>query len=135
MMEKLAYETQLDIDATVQRVSSSFRLLNLETSINPKQSAGKKQQSSSLDFSFPPKLTEALGLLYHLRRGPLISPGPLRSIDDRAESRGLFSRLPLEDCINMMAPTLWSTGSLDKASKVDLNEMPAETLALWDHVS
>ena len=31
-LEKLAYETQLDIDATIQRISGAFRLLGLGTS-------------------------------------------------------------------------------------------------------
>lgn len=144
-LEKLAYDTQLDIDATVQRISGAFRLLDLATSAKPKRSSPKRSSkkkhraktASSLDKAFPPKLTQALNLLYHLRRGPLVSPGPLRSMDDRAEMRGLFLRFPLEDCVNIMAPTLWSTGSLDKAKnpKGGLKEMPAATLALWDHVS
>lgn len=97
----------------------------------------KKKSSSSLDFAFPPKLKDALTLLYHLRRGPLISPGPMRSIDDRAQIRGLFLRFPLEDCISMMTPSLWSTGSLEDVDKAtaEMQEFPAETLALWDHVS
>jgi hypothetical protein len=133
MLEKLAHETQLDIDATVQRISGAFRLLDLKSSGTTR----KQSSASSLDFAFPSNLTDALKLLYCVRRGPLISPGPMRSIDDRAALRGLFLRFPLEDCICMMAPKLWSTGSLEEKNQAptDMQEMPAETLALWDDVS
>ena len=96
-----------------------------------------RPSSSSLDSAFPPRLKRALNFLYHLRRGPLISPGPIKSMDDRAEIRGLFLRFPLEECIRMMAPTLWSTGSLEDASRptVEMQKFPANTLALWDDVS
>lgn len=92
---------------------------------------------SSLDFAFPPELAEALRRMYHLRRGSLLSPGPLRSMDDRAELRARFLRFPLEDCINMMAPVLWSSGALDSSnpSKWSMDLVPSETLALWDNVS
>ena len=89
--------------------------------------------ASSLDFAFPPELAGALRRLFHLRRGPLISVGPLISNDDRAEIRSLYLRLPLEDCLNMMAPSVWSSGSVfDKPGR---EAVPAETLSLWDHVS
>ena len=93
---------------------------------------------SSLDFAFPPQLSEALKRLYHLRRGNLISPGPMQSMDDRAETRGRHIRYPMEDCVTMMAPQLWSTGSLEGVedlSGVKLQSFPAETLVLWDSVS
>jgi len=79
-------------------------------------------------------MKETLNRLYHLRRGPLISPGPMRSIDDRAESRGLFLRFPLEDCLQMIRPTVWSTGSMDGVSSAwdKMLPFPAETLSLWD---
>jgi hypothetical protein len=99
----------------------------------------KKESQSSLDFAFPPQLTEALRRLYHLRRGALISPGPMRSMDDRAEVRQLFLRFPLEDCLGMMAPTLWSTGDLEGVLRpsgyMQSLSFPAESLALWDYVS
>ncbi|CAJ1950520.1 unnamed protein product [Cylindrotheca closterium] len=125
-LEKLANETQLDIDATVQRISGSFRLLGLEN--------GKAKSSSSLDSAFPPNLNGALRLLYHLRRGPLISPGPMRSMDDRAALRGFFLRFPLEDCLSMMAPQLFSTGYIEGEEEIaeELLDLPAETLSLWD---
>mmetsp|Transcript_31582 Transcript_31582/g.76274 ORF Transcript_31582/g.76274 Transcript_31582/m.76274 type:complete len:1031 (+) Transcript_31582:58-3150(+) len=130
-LEKLANETQLDIDATVQRISGSFRLLGLE-----KKGKGKKpKSSSSLDSAFPPNLNGALRLLYHLRRGPLISPGPMRSMDDRAALRGFFLRFPLEDCLSMMAPQLFSTGYIEGEEYIaeELLDLPAETLSLWDY--
>ena len=89
--------------------------------------------SSSLDFAFPPELAAALRRLFHLRRGPLLSIGPIQSTDDRAEVRSLFLRLPLEDCLNMMAPAVWSSGSV--YSTPGREPVPAETLSLWDHVS
>jgi hypothetical protein len=90
-----------------------------------------------MDFAFPPELSEALRRLYHLRRGPLLSPGPVQSADDRAEMRSHFVRLPLEDCLAMMAPSLWTSGSLDDALANHgplLENVPPETLALWDNV-
>mmetsp|Transcript_23585 Transcript_23585/g.25117 ORF Transcript_23585/g.25117 Transcript_23585/m.25117 type:complete len:964 (-) Transcript_23585:2914-5805(-) len=139
--EKLEFDTQLDIDATVQRISGAFRLLGLEEktrsySRRPKSKSGSSRRTSesSLDFAFPPQMKETLNRLYHLRRGPLISPGPMRSIDDRAESRGLFLRFPLEDCLQMIRPTVWSTGSMDGVSSAwdKMLPFPAETLSLWD---
>ena len=91
---------------------------------------------SSLDFAFPPQLKETLNRLYHLRRGHLISPGPMRSMDDRAESRALFLRFPVENCLQMIRPSIWSTGSFGVSSGWDtMQPFPAETLALWDDVS
>ena len=90
-----------------------------------------------MDFAFPPELSDALRRLYHLRRGPLLSPGPVQSADDRIEMRSLFVRFPLDDCLSMMAPSLWSSGSLVEALKSDepaLEELPPETLALWENV-
>jgi len=125
--EELAYDTQVDIDATIQRISGEFRLLDLEKGRN------KKKSQSSFDFAFPPQLKETLNRLYHLRRGPMISPGPMQSMDDRAESRKLFTRFPLEECLEMMRPSLWSTGSIGISSGWGtVQSFPAETLALWD---
>ena len=91
---------------------------------------------SSLDFAFPTQLKETLNRLYHLRRGRLICPGPMQSMDDRAESRRLFIRFPLEDCLQMIRPSIWSTGSMNISSGWDsMLPFPAETLALWDDVS
>jgi hypothetical protein len=94
--------------------------------------SGSGGASSSLDFAFPPELAAALRKLFHLRRGPLLSVGPNQSTDDRAEIRSLFLRLPLEDCLNMMAPSVWSSGSVFNSSGREA--VPAETLSLWDHV-
>ena len=82
-------------------------------------------------------MKETLNRLYHLRRGPLISPGPMSSMDDRAESRGLFLRFPLEDCLRMIKPKVFSTGSTDGVSSPwdKMLPFPAETLILWDDVS
>ena len=60
----------------------------------------------------------------------------MRSIDDRAGSRKFFIRFPLEECLNMIRPSLWSTGSVTISSAWDsMMPFPAETLALWDDVS
>jgi len=132
--EELAYDTQLDLDATIQRISGAFRLHNLEKrsdSVELRSREGISQ--SSLDFAFPPQLKETLNRLYHLRRGHLISPGPMRSMDDRAESRALFLRFPVENCLQMIRPSIWSTGSFGVSSGWDtMLPFPAETLALWD---
>ena len=96
-----------------------------------------------MDFAFPPELSDALRRLYHLRRGPLLSPGPIQSTDDRVEMRSLFVRFPLRDCLSMMAPSLWSSGPLDDALQLEILEscdpfvqtVPPETLALWENVS
>lgn len=145
MWLQLAYDSQLDLDCTVQRISGAFRLLGLEENtrkLDLESGREEKKDSSSpssLDFAFPPQLSEGLKRLYHLRRGALISPGPMRSMDDRAEMRHLFLRFPLEDCVGMMAPKLWSTGNLEKVRSASsmgaMHPFPAETMALWDAVS
>ena len=143
-LEQLAYDAQLDLDATIQRISGAFRLLGLEenTKMLDLESGREEKKDasspSSLDFAFPPQLSEGLRRLYHLRRGALISPGPMRSMDDRAEARQLFLRFSLEDCVGMMAPNLWSTGNLENSLSSSMGSMapfPAETMALWDAVS
>jgi len=137
LQEELARDTQLDLDATIQRISGAYRLLDLEKSTQRKifgESGSEKETSdSSLDFAFPPQLKEMLNRLYHLRRGHLISPGPMQSMDDRAKSRGLLIRFPIKDCLQMMRPSIWSTGSMNVSSGWDeMQPFPAETLALWD---
>lgn len=90
-----------------------------------------------MDFAFPPELSDAPRRLYHLRRGPLLSPGPVQSADDRVEVRTLFVRFPLSDCLSMMAPSLWSSGPLAEAmarNAPSLQNVPPETLALWENV-
>ena len=110
----------------------------LVASIDLTEEGGIKAAGSSMDFAFPPELSDALRRLYHLRRGPLLSPGPLQSMDDRAELRSLFVRLPLEDCLSMMAPALWSSGPLvDALARNEqplLEDVPPETLSLWENV-
>jgi hypothetical protein len=61
----------------------------------------------------------------------------MRSIDDRAEIRGLFLRFPLDDCLLMIEPLVWSTGALGGLTSAwdKMEPFPAETLALWDNVS
>jgi hypothetical protein len=135
--EKLAYDAQLDIDATIQRISGAFRLLGLEEKMRSlvlSSEAKKDAAESSLQLAFPPQLQQSLTRIYHMRRGHLISPGPMQSMDDRAEIRGLFLRFPLEDCLRMMEPAMWSTGSMAGIlSGWDVMQpFPAETLALWD---
>jgi hypothetical protein len=106
-------------------------------SVDLTEEGGIRASRSALDFAFPPELAEAVRRLYHLRRGSLISPGPMRSSDDRAEIRSLFLRFPLEDCISMIAPALWSSGVIcaTSPSTPSMELVPAETLALWDNVS
>lgn len=115
--------------------STSFFLYCTSLSISAE--AEKETVESSLELAFPPKLQKSLSRLYHLRRGHLISPGPMSSMDDRAEIRDLFLRFPLEDCLRMMEPSLWSTGSLDGVSSAweVMQPFPAETLGLWESVS
>jgi len=139
-LEKLSYEAQLDMDATIQRISGAYRLLTLEKSmknidLSEVTTRPKDSSQSSLDFAFPPQLKDTLNRLYHLRRGPLISPGPMQSMDDRAGTRGLCLRFPLEDCLKMMAPETWTTGDLEgvRSPYATMNDTLSETLALWDH--
>jgi len=94
------------------------------------EEGGVPAARGSIDFAFPPELADALHRLYHLRRGSLISPGPLQSLDDRAAKRSLFLRLPLDDCLCMMAPSLWSSNLYSS-----LEPIPSDTLALWSSVS
>ena len=110
----------------------------VNASIDLTEEGGIKAAGSSMDFAFPPELSDALRRLYHLRRGPLLSPGPVQSADDRVEMRSLFVRFPLDDCLSMMAPSLWSSGPLREAlesSSHFLQNFPPETLALWENVS
>jgi hypothetical protein len=59
----------------------------------------------------------------------------MQSFDDRAHLRALFLRLPLEDCLCMMAPSVWSSGALESDSaKTNVTSVPPDTLALWDDV-
>ena len=139
-VEALAIEAQKDLDNTINRVSGAFRLMNLEegpTRHNLMEEGGVAAANSSLDFAFPPELADALHRLFHLRRGSMLSPGPVRSIDDRAEIRNLYLRLPLDDCLCMMAPSLWSSKILGVSTEISngLEAVPSDTLALWDNVS
>jgi len=107
-------------------------------SLNLTEEGGIKALGSSIDFAFPPVLADALRRLYHLRRGPLLAPGPIQSMDDRAEVRSLFMRLPLEECLSMMTLTLWSSGPLDSPDLIaasSMEKVPPETVALWENVS
>lgn len=91
-----------------------------------------------MDFAFPPELSEGLRRLYHMRRGPFISPGPVQSADDRAALRAYFIRFPVDECLSMMAPELWSSGSLDAAlesGELPFESVPPDTLSLWGNVS
>lgn len=101
------------------------------------EEGGVSAAHSSLDFAFPPELADALHRLYHLRRGAMLSPGLLRSLDERAEIRDLYLRLPLDDCLCMMAPSLWSVNTSGSASDLTLplDPIPSDTLTLWDTVS
>jgi hypothetical protein len=106
-------------------------------SLDLTEEGGVRAAGSSIDFAFPPELSDALRRLYHLRRGALLSPGPMQSNDDRAHIRSLFLRLPLEDCLCMMAPSLWSSGivGVELLSSPDqLEEIHPESLALWETV-
>jgi hypothetical protein len=52
--------------------------------------------------------------------------------------RSCFVRFPLRDCLTMMAPSLWSCVSLVESLKshsLALQNVPPETLALWENVS
>jgi hypothetical protein len=99
------------------------------------EEGGIAASTSSLDFAFPPELADALHRLFHLRRGALLSPGPLQSADDRAEMRSLFLRLPLDDCLCIMAPSLWSAEMNGGNGEISLETIPSDTLTLWDNVS
>lgn len=137
-LENLAVQAQKDLDATIQRVSGAFRLLSLEKGATMRgmdltEEGGVKATGSSLDFAFPPELADALQRLYHFRRGPLLSPGPMQSDDDRAAIRSLFMRLPLDDCLSMMALSLWSSGPLVAGEKPAILSVPPDTLSLWDN--
>lgn len=101
------------------------------------EEGGIAASPSSLDFAFPPELADALHRLFHLRRGALLSPGPLQSADDRAEMRSLFLRLPLDDCLCIMAPSLWSAEMQERNGDISFNlePIPSDTLTLWDNVS
>jgi len=141
--EELACAARCDLDATIHCISRAYRLLNQQqqqqqqqtTTTNIPKSPTSSTHSSIGGFAFPLELSDALHLLHHLRRGTLLGP-PLQSVDDRASLRGLFLRLPLEDCLSMMAPKLWSTRVDTNTCRMmgPLVPVPPETLALWDDV-
>ena len=137
-VEMLAFEAQKDLDNTIHRVSGAYRLISLEVGTSHRdfmEEGGVSSAHSSLGFAFPPELADALHRLFHLRRGSMLSPGPLRSMDDRAEIRNLFLRLPLDDCLCMMAPSLWSSGTMNTSMSSMLDPIPSDTMTLWDNVS
>ena len=137
-VERLAFEAQKDLDSTIHRVSGAYRLIGLEVGTSHRdfmEEGGVSSAHSSLGFAFPPELADALHRLFHLRRGSMLSPGPVRSMDDRAEIRNLFLRLPLDDCLCMMAPSLWSSGIMDSSMAIILDPIPSDTMTLWDNVS
>lgn len=60
----------------------------------------------------------------------------MQSMDDRAEIRSLFIRFPLEDCLGLMALSLWTSGPIESPNfPAALEVVPPDTLALWDNVS
>uniref|UniRef100_A0A7S4VB00 Protein transport protein SEC23 n=1 Tax=Ditylum brightwellii TaxID=49249 RepID=A0A7S4VB00_9STRA len=145
--ELFSMDARNDLDVTVYNISNAYRTLGLQTELsktilpstedeesNIKNASTTEQEQplSALDFAFPPELSDALRLLHHLRRGPMLGSGPLQSFDDRAIQRNLFLRLPLKDCIGMMAPFLWG---LMIGGNFEFMPIPPETLALWDNVS
>lgn len=115
--------------------------------VDEESGVGRDYKGSSTDIAFPQELSVGLRRLYHMRRGPLLSPGPMQSIDDRAESRSYFLRLPLAECLQMMAPTLWSCAATSTPVLTNdtmesggaimpyMEDVPPETLALWSNVS
>ena len=139
--ERLTEDARKDVDATVHRISSAFRLLGSHPDMARRNDTGiyfnkRTSPSSSLDFAFPPELAQGLRLLYNLKRGPMLGTGPLQSTDDRAVARSLFMRLPLDDCLSMMAPSIWSCCADTKAlQKPVLELVPPVTLSCWDNVS
>jgi hypothetical protein len=137
-VEMLAIEAQKDLDNTIHRVSGAYRLIGLQLGTSHRdflEEGGVSSAHSSLGFAFPPELADALHRLFHLRRGSMLSPGPVRSMDDRAEIRNLFLRLPLDDCLCMMAPSLWSPGTIGRPFSTMLDPIPSDTMTLWDNVS
>ena len=136
-LEERSKAAQNDLDITVQKISSSFRLVGLEhgtRALDLTEEGGVRAAGSSMDFAFPPELRGALRMLYMMRRSTLLSPDPLQSADDRIALRHLFLRLPSKDCLQMMSPSLWTSGLLDKRSVGDFEAAPPETMALWSQV-
>lgn len=132
--ERLTEDARKDVFATVHRISSAFRLLGIRSDTMSR--SNERSPSSSLDFAFPPQLAQGLRLLYNLKRGPMLGTGPLLSTDDRAVARSLFMRLPLDDCLLMMAPTVWSCrADSDTLRNPVLEPVPPVTLSCWDNVS
>jgi len=81
-LEDLSYDAQRDLDATIQKISVAYRLQGLEygasRGLDLTEEGGMKAAGSSIDFAFPPELADALHRLYHFRRGPILSPGPMQ---------------------------------------------------------
>eukprot|EP00592_Proboscia_alata_P002243 CAMPEP_0194366936 /NCGR_PEP_ID=MMETSP0174-20130528/15053_1 /TAXON_ID=216777 /ORGANISM="Proboscia alata, Strain PI-D3" /LENGTH=1108 /DNA_ID=CAMNT_0039142453 /DNA_START=48 /DNA_END=3374 /DNA_ORIENTATION=+ len=131
-----------DLDATVNRISRAYRLLGMSSHLSDlisQDSDAMMRHQSSFQFAFPPELADMLKLLHHLRRGSLLNAS-LLSVDDRCSLRALFLRLPHQECHLMLSPVVFSTrvNTVCPADPpnllIELEEVPPQTLALWDDV-
>jgi hypothetical protein len=92
-----------------------------------------EQSQNQTERSDPPELKNTLRRLHHFRRGNIIG-STMQSIDDRSLLRDLFLRMPLDNCLKMMAPSL-KMYKRDTGGSLLSMRVPAETLSLWDDVS
>ncbi len=81
------------------------------------------------ESSFP-ELEVVFKRLHHFRRGTILGTN-IQSSDDRCLLRDLFLRLPLRDCLVMMAPDLWMY-YFDGNGDIVSAKAPAETLVMLD---
>lgn len=80
-----------------------------------------------------PEIKNTFRKLHHFRRGNILG-AHIQAADDRFVIRNHFLRMPLENCLGMMAPLLWMN-KFDTDGNIISMVVPAETLALWDDVS
>ena len=81
-----------------------------------------------------PELEVVFKRLHHFRRGTILGSNT-QSSDDRSLLRNLFLKMPLHDCLMMMAPKLWMYYFGDNGEIVS-TIVPAETpVLLHDNVS
>lgn len=138
----LANDAKMDLDCTIHKISCAYRLLGVYGNQSEESTGGGYGDTTqvinpSLEYAFPPELVDALHMLHQLRRGLLLDPS-LLSAEDRAILRDLFLRLPMEDCLCMMAPSLLSI-RVDFIAPTPpgieaFEHVPPETLVLWDNV-
>ena len=92
-----------------------------------------EQSNSDMSRTDPPELKNSFRRLHQFRRGNILS-AHMQNVDDRFILRNHFLRMPIQNSITMMSPTLWMY-KFDSSGNIVTVQVPAETLTMWDDVS